>query len=74
MTATERAWQREFKGDAAEVLLQAISNFLDKKRDPYSRQATIVNSSGHWKVSNGRSTREEDHNSTHVSLSRRERW
>lgn len=44
--ATERAWQRAFKGEAAEVLLLTISSYLDKKRDPYSRQATIVNSSG----------------------------
>jgi len=46
MTATQRAWQLEFKGDAATVLLQTISSFLDKQRNPYSRQATIVNSSG----------------------------
>ncbi|KAF8492187.1 hypothetical protein F5888DRAFT_1619276, partial [Russula emetica] len=44
--ATERAWQRAFKGEAAAVLLQSISSYLDKKRDAYSRQATIVNSSG----------------------------
>jgi hypothetical protein len=46
MTATERAWDEAFKGNTAAVLLKTISNFLDKKRQPYSRQATIVNSSG----------------------------
>ncbi|KAF8492177.1 hypothetical protein F5888DRAFT_1806903 [Russula emetica] len=44
--AVERAWQRVFRGEAATVLLLTISSYLDKKRDPYSRQATIVNSSG----------------------------
>jgi hypothetical protein len=46
MTVIERAWQRAFKGDAATVLLETISSYLDNEKDPYSRQATIVNSSG----------------------------
>ena len=28
------------------VLLKTISGYLDRKRDPFSRQVTIVNSSG----------------------------
>jgi hypothetical protein len=46
MTAIEFAWKRAFEGDAATVLLETISSYLDKKKVPYSRQATIVNSSG----------------------------
>ena len=46
MTATERAWQRTFRGDSAMLLLHTISSYLDKERDLYSGQATIVNSSG----------------------------
>ncbi|KAI0245004.1 hypothetical protein BJV78DRAFT_1270708, partial [Lactifluus subvellereus] len=44
--ATVRAWSSTFKGDAANVLLATISNYLDKQRDPYTRQTSIVNSSG----------------------------
>jgi hypothetical protein len=44
--AAEVAWVHTFKGDTATVLLQTISSYLDKSRDSYARQATIVNSSG----------------------------
>jgi hypothetical protein len=50
MTAAERTWQREFKGEAATTLLQTISSYLDSKTDPYARQATIINSSGTGKL------------------------
>ena len=45
MTATELAWQREFKSEAAIILLWTISSYLDGESDPYARQTTIVNSS-----------------------------
>jgi hypothetical protein len=45
-TASVNAWSGEFKGKAAKVLLQTISNYLAKARTPYTRHAPIVNSSG----------------------------
>jgi hypothetical protein len=46
MTATERAWLFPFKGNAASVLLETISICLDKRREPYLRHSSVVNSSG----------------------------
>ncbi|KAM6503962.1 hypothetical protein JOM56_000905 [Amanita muscaria] len=46
-TAAEGAWETDFKGNAAEVLLTTISNYLKKERgNVYARHASIVNSSG----------------------------
>ncbi|KIL59036.1 hypothetical protein M378DRAFT_284568 [Amanita muscaria Koide BX008] len=45
--AAEGAWETDFKGNAAEVLLTTISNSLRKERgNIYARHASIVNSSG----------------------------
>jgi hypothetical protein len=44
--ATELAWNSEFKGNAEMVLLETIADLLNKKRSPYARLTSIVNSSG----------------------------
>ncbi|KAI0295042.1 hypothetical protein B0F90DRAFT_1820770 [Multifurca ochricompacta] len=44
--ATLRAWGSPFKGNAATSLLLTIESYLDKRRDVYARQTSIVNSSG----------------------------
>ncbi|KAI0293883.1 hypothetical protein B0F90DRAFT_1919879 [Multifurca ochricompacta] len=44
--ATLRAWGSPFKGNAAASLLLTIESYLDKRRDVYARQTSIVNSSG----------------------------
>ena len=46
ITATIDAWNSDFKGSAADVLLAAISDYLDKEKECYARLASIVNSSG----------------------------
>ena len=41
------AWVATFKGEAANVLLDTIANYLDKRRKGvYSRDTSIINSSG----------------------------
>jgi hypothetical protein len=40
------AWEFEFKGVAAAVLLETISDLLNKERPVYARQTCIINSSG----------------------------
>ncbi|KAI0299888.1 hypothetical protein BC826DRAFT_716613 [Russula brevipes] len=40
------AWGNQFKGDAADVLLRTISDFLNKQRRVYARGTWIINSSG----------------------------
>ena len=44
--ATELAWNSTFQGNAERVLLETIADLLDKKRSPYARLTSIVNSSG----------------------------
>ncbi|KAI0248394.1 hypothetical protein BJV78DRAFT_1354923 [Lactifluus subvellereus] len=44
--ATVRAWSSPFQGNAADVLLMTISDYLDKQRVVYARHTSIVNSSG----------------------------
>jgi hypothetical protein len=47
ITASVHAWIATFQGEAAEVLLDTIANYLDKQREGvYSRHTSIVNSSG----------------------------
>ena len=46
MIATELAWSNAFQGNAERVLLETIADLLDKKRTPYARLTSIVNSSG----------------------------
>ncbi len=46
ITASVNAWQYTFKGDAANVLIRVISNYLSKDRPVYTRHTSIVNSSG----------------------------
>ena len=46
ITATIEAWSSDFKGNAADVLLATISDYLDKDKECYARLASIVNSSG----------------------------
>jgi hypothetical protein len=44
--AAVQAWGSKFEGDAAFVLIETISSFLDKQRNAYARLTCIVNSSG----------------------------
>ena len=44
--ATERAWSYTFRGNAQLVLLETISDLLNRNRSPYARLTSIVNSSG----------------------------
>ena len=44
--ATKLAWEGEFKGDLAVVLLGTVADYLSKDKTPYARSTTIVNSSG----------------------------
>ena len=46
ITATVEAWSSDFKGNAADVLLATISDYLNKDRKYYARLANVVNSSG----------------------------
>ncbi|KAH9991140.1 hypothetical protein BJV77DRAFT_554959 [Russula vinacea] len=46
MRATERAWSYTFRGNAQLVLLETISDLLNRNRSPYARLTSIVNSSG----------------------------
>ena len=46
ITATTRAWDGMFKGDLADVLLETITDHLNKDRSPYARLTGIINSSG----------------------------
>ncbi|KAI0248410.1 hypothetical protein BJV78DRAFT_1236451 [Lactifluus subvellereus] len=43
---TVQAWNSPFQGNAAEVLLMTIADYLDKRRVVYARHTSIVNSSG----------------------------
>jgi hypothetical protein len=45
-TATVRAWNTTFKGDAATVLFNTISDLLNPKVVAYARSTCIINSSG----------------------------
>ncbi|KAK2460395.1 hypothetical protein APHAL10511_007560 [Amanita phalloides] len=44
--ATVKAWGSKFKGNAADVLLHTISDYLDPTREVYGRFTSIINSSG----------------------------
>ncbi|KAK2463837.1 hypothetical protein APHAL10511_004142 [Amanita phalloides] len=44
--ATLESWKTEFKGNAADVLLATISEYLNKDLDVHARLAPIINSSG----------------------------
>ena len=46
VAATVAAWNSDFKGIAADVLLATISDYLDKEKRCYARLTSIVNSSG----------------------------
>jgi hypothetical protein len=47
ITASLHAWVAAFQGEAANVLLDTIADYLNKKRKGvYSRHTSIVNSSG----------------------------
>ena len=44
-TATIKAWKSDFKGNAADVLLTTISDYLNKEKKCYARLTSIMNSS-----------------------------
>ncbi|KAI0250558.1 hypothetical protein BJV78DRAFT_1218537 [Lactifluus subvellereus] len=46
INATVQAWSSPFRGNAADVLLVTISDYLNKQRVVYARHTSIVNSSG----------------------------
>ncbi len=46
MTASVRAWDNAFMGDAADALLNSISDLLNPAAVAYSRSTCIINSSG----------------------------
>jgi hypothetical protein len=45
-TASVRAWNTTFKGDAATALFNTISDLLNPKVVAYARSTCIINSSG----------------------------
>ena len=46
MTAAVDSWNGDFKGDAADALLNMITDMLSPANQAYARAARIVNSSG----------------------------